>query len=190
MSAIEACRKSNRTEKCLTLAKQKLQTALTVPCGSCESCLQLLVGKVLLCQRTLQQTGHASIAQYVLQIEAFVSNVAAACGNSPLSSKRRRQQGASSHVPFSCSAAHQQALPGWPCALTQVEPALDSCMSAIKACSKRKETEKCLTLTTAACLSSCEAVRAAYNFWLARVCSANAACSKVSMSALHKLYCR
>ena len=149
-----------------------------------------MVGKVLLCQRSLQQNRHVSIVQAVLQIEAFVGNVAAACAKSTILSKQNGQQGASSPVPLSCTSAHQQAPPHWPCTLTQVEPAMHSCMSASKVCSESKGTEKCPTLTKTACLSFCTAAKAACILLMSEAFSANAACSKLGMSALRKLYCR
>jgi len=61
---------------------------------------------------------------------------------STISSQQNGQQGASSPVPLSCPPAHQQALPHWSCALTQVHPALESCMSAFKSAAKAKGLKK------------------------------------------------
>jgi hypothetical protein len=106
-----------------------------------------------------------------------------------LLSKQNGQQEASSPVPLSCCFAHQQALPHWPCALRQVEPTMHSCMSASKVCSASNGTEKCSTLTRTACLAFCTAAEAACILLMSEAFSANAACRKLDMSALHKLYC-
>jgi len=61
---------------------------------------------------------------------------------------------------------------------------------SIQVCSESKGTEKGLTLTIAACFSSCTAVRAACILWLTSLCSVDAACQKRGMSRLDQLYCR